>query len=358
MFPARHDLPEPPKRIVLIRPCCIGDVVLATGALHALRQAYPNSEITWAVSQWSSAVIEAHPDKDFLLDTGASSLPTHSLRELWMFVSHLRQGNFELAVSLVRSPLMSLAVVLSGIPHRAGIDSAGRGFGYNLRLSIDPDQPRHEYAIYLDVVKQLGINTENIYPNMPVSDDMLRRIKAVLAERGIGAYFIVNPAGGSNPGMVMDSKRYPPQMMAQLTNRLAKQLNLTPVIVAGPNDRGIVDAMTAQLDVPFQSFVGEVSFAEIAALDQLSRFYIGNDTGLTHLAAATGATTIMILGPSDPARYAPVSPRSLALWKQTIVNQRGVSSDNANSWNWQNDGISVDDAFRQIIDFLESLSSS
>ena len=61
-----------------------------------------------------------------------------------------------MAVSLVRSPLMSLAVYLAGIPLRAGLDSGGRGFGYNLRVPIDPAAREHESEIYLKVVSAIA----------------------------------------------------------------------------------------------------------------------------------------------------------------------------------------------------------
>ena len=94
------------------------------------------------------------------------------------------------------------------------------------------------------------------------------------------------------------------------------------------------------------------SWGEIAALARLSHLYVGNDTGLTHLAAAAGARTVMILGPSDPARYAPFSPTSIALWKPTPLPSSGVSSGAPVHWNWARDGITVDEAERAMVEFL------
>ncbi|MFN8528439.1 MAG: hypothetical protein U0670_07500 [Anaerolineae bacterium] len=80
-------------RIVLILPCCIGDVVIATGALCALRRAYPDAHITWAVGSWSRAAVEHHPDVNAILDTGPESLPVKSWRGFLPFVGQLRAGN-------------------------------------------------------------------------------------------------------------------------------------------------------------------------------------------------------------------------------------------------------------------------
>lgn len=341
--------PANPCRIVLVLPCCIGDVVLATASLKALRRAYPNAEIVWAVGSWSKPAIEHHPLLNSVIDTGADALPVRSPAGMSRFIGQIRAGNFDLAVSLVRSPLMSLALLLSGIPHRAGIDSAGRGFGYTVRAPVDPDQPRHEAEIYLDVIRALGVDTSGCYANLPVSAADRDTVRGKLVARGIsGAYVVVNPAGGRNPGMVMDSKRYPPDQLAALVNRLAPALDARAVLVAGPTDQPLVDAVQAHLDVPAAAFTGELSFGEIAALAHDAVFYLGSDTGLTHLAAAAGAKTAMILGPSDPARYAPFIPGALALWQPAPVQRGGVAAGTPEGWDWSRDGITVDAAERAL----------
>lgn len=335
-------------QIVLIRPCCIGDVVLATACLRALRRHYPNAHITWAVGGWSKQVVENHPDVDAILDTGDAALPVKSISGFFRFVKQLRAGKFDLAVSLVRSPLMSLAVLLSGIPQRAGLDSNGRGFGYNLRAVIDPQQPRNEAEIYLEVVQILGADTDDCYANVPVTEEAQQFIQQKVKQ----PYIVINPAGGSNPGMVMDSKRYPPENFAKLADLLAEKYNAEIILLAGPADSSIVDAVQSKLLHPAKKFVGELSFPQIAALAANALIYIGNDTGLTHYAAAAGAKTAMILGPSDPARYAPYTPNSIALWKPVDLAAGGVAQAKSDQWDWVRDGISVEDAVEAICSFL------
>jgi ADP-heptose:LPS heptosyltransferase len=97
-------------------------------------------------------------------------------------------------------------------------------------------------------------------------------------------------------------------------------------------------------------FAGTLTFPEIALLAEKSRLYIGNDTGLTHLAAAAGARTVAIFGPSDPQRYAPFAPNSLTLWKPARVHQAGVVGGTPTHWNWEIDGIDVDEAVQRILD--------
>ncbi len=346
--------PITPQRVVLILPCCIGDVVLATAALMALRRAYLRAHITWAVGTWSKGVIEQHPLLNAILDTGPQALPVKSPGGFYRFVRQLRAGHFDLAVSLVRSPLMSAAVALSGIPHRAGLDSAGRGWGYNIRAPIDPNQPRHEADIYLDVPRAFGLDVTGCIANIPVTAENIASIQSILTQANIAAPFIVvNPTGGRNPGMTMDSKRWPPANFADLANRLVSSLNARVILVAGPNDGDIVNAVSRNLQQSPLSLVGKLSFGQIAALASLSQLYVGNDTGMTHLAAASGARTVMILGPSDPRRYAPFTPNSLALWKPANVDTRGVAGGQAQNWDWSRDGITVEEVEAKIRAFVD-----
>lgn len=304
---------------------------------------------------------------DAVLDTGSDALPVKSPGGMLRFVRQIRAGRFDLAVSLVRSPLMSMAVLLSGIPQRAGLDSAGRGFGYNIRAPIDPAQPRHEADIYLDVPRALGLDVSDCYANIPVREEDRAFVHQLLAERGVTApYMVINPAGGRNPGMALDIKRWPPENFAGLGNRLSQNLRVGAhghaplqrpdipfILIGGPGDQAIIDAVSNRLETPPITLVGALSFGQIAALAADALVYVGNDTGLTHLAAASGAKTVMILGPSDPVRYAPFTPNSIALWKPGRVSSGGVWAGVPEDWSWARDGIGVDEAETKIRDFLQ-----
>jgi len=350
LFFRKRKPPLHPARIVLILPCCIGDVVMATATLKALHRGYPNAHITWAVGSWSRKAIEDHDLLDDLLDTGKDALPVKSRAAMRQFVGQLRAGDFDLAVSLVRSPLMSAAVLMAGIPYRAGLNSAGRGFGYNIRAKVDPAVSRHEGQIYLNVARALKLDTSDCYANVPVRLAHRTKIRGLIGAHG--KYIVLNPAGGQNPGMMMDAKRWPPTNFAALADRLAAQTGSRIVLIGGPNDHAISEAVLAAMTAPALDFTGKFSFGEIAALAADSLLYVGNDTGLTHFAAAAGAKTVMILGPTDPARYAPFTSDSLALWKTIALPAGGVASGIPQDWDWARDGITVDEAFDQIMAFL------
>jgi ADP-heptose:LPS heptosyltransferase len=339
-------------RILFILPCCIGDVVMATAALAALRDAHPQAHITWAVGSWSRQAIEFHPAVNEILDTGTEAIPVKTWKGFWEFVGKARAGRYDIAVSLLRSPLMSLALLLSGIPKRAGLDSNGRGFGYNYKAKIDPNETRHEAEVYLDVVKALGIKTEGYRANLPVLDSARSEVDEILAQKAIKQYIILNPAGGSNPGMEMSIKRWPVENFAEVGDWLAMETGAQLVLLGGPQDEELLTKLRETLRTQSISFVGKLSFPQIGALAAGAMLYLGNDTGLTHLAAASGAKTAMILGPSDPKRYAPFTEKSITLWKETRLNAGGVAAADTSAWDWAWDGITANDALAQLRQFL------
>ena len=301
-----------PKRIILIRPCCIGDVVMATAALSALRESYPNAHISWAVGPWSARAIAHHPAIDETVDIGAD-MPLKSVNAFLRLVRRLRAGDYDLAVSLVRSPLMSLAVRLSGIPVRAGIDSGGRGFGYNLRAPVDPDALEHESEIYLRVVSAVAGHDVRAYANLPVTDEARAALKARLRDVQAAPFIVAHPGGGVNPGARHEDKRFPPRQLADTLNRVAARHGASVILLGGPGDGELMAAVERQLSVLSVSWVDQLSFPEIGALAAEALVYIGNDSGLTHLAAASGARTVMLMGPTDPRRYAPYAADAIAV---------------------------------------------
>ena len=322
-----------PKRIVLIRHCCIGDAVMATAALSALRETYPDAHISWAVGAWSARAIAHHPAADAIVDIGAD-MPLRSPLAFLRLVKLLRAGAYDLAVSLARSPLMSLAVSLSGIPVRAGLDSRGRGFGYNLRVPVDPDAREHESEIYLRVISALAGRQVKAYANLPVTDAAWAVARAYLAAERIDSPFIVaHPGGGVNPGARLESKRLPPQLFTEILNRVAEAWGASVILLGGPGDAELVAAVAQDLKARKVQWVDRLSFPEIGALASEALVYIGNDSGLTHLAAASGAKAVMLMGPTDarcvtrPTREIPSPSAYRASGRLSIRRRRLIRSN-------------------------------
>jgi ADP-heptose:LPS heptosyltransferase len=342
-------MPFRPRRIVVLKPCCIGDVIFATPLLMALRRAYPEARIDWAVGSMAISALRGHPAIDQLIDTGGRANPASRPFSLARLVGRLR--GYDLVVVPDRSRLYSLATLLAGIPRRAGLDSAGRGFAYNVKAPIDPAEIRHEAEIYLDVGRALGLDVSECWANVPPTTEALSAADSILRESGLAGQspILVHPGGGVNAGMTLVEKRWPPDRFAALADRAADALGAPVVMLGLESDRPALDAFRAALNHPLVDLSNRLSLAVTGALASRAALYIGNDNGVAHLAAASGGKVLMIFGPSDPRRYAPFVPPSRArfAWRPIDLPAGGVSAGAPLNFNWARDGIGLDEAWEQ-----------
>lgn len=300
---------KPPKRIVVLRRCCLGDVLMTTPLLRALDQAYPDASITYAVGRWSAAALANNPHLDRTL-----LLPDRPMFQDWVrIIGRLRRERFELAFLPERSPLVHLAAWLAGIPRRAGIDSAHRGFA--LTDPVPTRGVRHETDLALDLARALalpGHARRLIY--RPGATSRKQVTKLLQTHTVSSPLFVVHPGGGVNPGVTMDSKRWRPERFAAVTDALLDRHGGSALLVGGPSDREAVAATEAAMRHAAINLCAALDLDALAALCLRATLYLGNDAGTTHLAEACGAPTVVVFGPTDPAMYGPVDDIGEAVW--------------------------------------------
>lgn len=338
-------------RILLVKPCCIGDVVMATALLTALRRAYPDAHITWGVGTHSAPAIADHPLLNSLLPTGPAANPARSPKGLWRLARQVRDGRFDLIAAPERSPLIGLAVWLAGAPVRAGLDSAGRGLFYTIRARIDPAEARNEGDIYLDVGRALGLDVSGCWANIPARPQRLQSLRAsVNAPDGV---IVVHAGGGVNPGMRMLEKRPPIPLLAEVATRTAQTTGGTVAIVGSLQDEkraaDLRQALPPNQREKALLLIGVLDFLDLAALGSTAVLTIGPDTGVMHLMAAAGAPTVMIFGPSDPRRYAPFVPPGQAVtpWRPFPLPPGGVVAGPPPHWTWEKNGVTAEEVWEQ-----------
>jgi ADP-heptose:LPS heptosyltransferase len=335
--------------ILILKPCCIGDVIFATPLLQAIQKGYPGATIDWAVGSSAIAALRDHPAIHTLINTGPQANPARRPTDLLRLAGKLHESRYDRAFVPDRSPVLGIATLLAGIPRRVGLDSAGRGFAYSIRAPIVPSVVRHESEIYLDLARVMGLPVEDCWANVVPGPEAVKTAETILAEIGTPP-IIVHPGGGVNAGMAMIQKRWPASHFAVLADRLSEALHAPITLIGTETDQ---DACEAFLKVAHQPVIDlrskRLSLATVAALAAKSVFYIGNDNGVGHLAAAAGARVIMIFGPSDPRRYAPFVPedRALAAWHPVVLPSEGVSSGKAIDFEWARDGIGVDEVWER-----------
>ncbi|MSQ26570.1 MAG: lipopolysaccharide heptosyltransferase II [Dehalococcoidia bacterium] len=277
---------------------------MATPTLAALRAEWPDATIVVATSNWARPAIENHPAIDSFIDCAPTPQGgAGPLLETWRLAQRVRRGDFDLAVVLDRSPVVSLIPFLAGIPSRSGIDSAGRGFSLTKRVPALP--LRHEADLYLDVARAAGCHPDAAALTFfPTGEDRAWAADALPK----GEWVAVHPAGGVNPGSALPGKRWPSHGFRALAERLLDR-GYGVVLLGGPGDYPFTQEIAALLPAHVRThvydFAGRSTFGQTAALLERCRLLVGNDTGVMHLAVAVATPVVAVFGPSKPLVYGP-----------------------------------------------------
>ncbi|MEO6458143.1 MAG: glycosyltransferase family 9 protein [Chloroflexia bacterium] len=313
--------PDDPRlrRMLVIKPCCMGDVLMTTAAITALREALPDTQIDMAVGPWSRPAVANNPWLNNLVD-----FPEAILKNIGSYMSMVRQirrGRYGTALVLDRSPLLNLLPALADIPIRAGLDSDGRGIGLTHPVPCPSDSVRHEVEWYLDVVRTLGLPARRqvaleFYPTDSEKERASLLLSEAIGEEGESesGCVAIHVGGGSNPDMKLLSKRWKPQNWARIADWLAETYEPTILLLGGPNkeDRQAAEEVKSALFSATQPYVidmvGKLEWGEMAAVIDRCNLFLGNDTGAMHLATAVGTPVVALFGPSGPARYGPWDP--------------------------------------------------
>lgn len=306
--------PWPPQRILVVKPCCFGDLIMATPVLAALRAAFPAVDLALLASSWAAPAVAGNPHVSRVIRSDPLGLGPPRLRDVLDLGRRLRRERFDWVLVLDRSPLLALLALLSGAPVRAGLDSRGRGLGLTHRVPVLAE--RHEADLYQDVLGPLDVPVLDPLPRYTVDPGAVERVRALLAARGLGRPLVIlHPGGGQNPGVTLLAKRWPAECYAALATRLSARIRATVLIVGAESDRSATAAVAVRrpAGADWHDLTGQLALPELAALCAEADLYVGNDSGPLHLAAAVGTPTLGLFGPTLPARYGPRGRRTRAL---------------------------------------------
>ena len=303
-------------RVLLIRLRLIGDVVLSTPVIRALRRAFPDATLTYLVERDAAAVVAGNRDLDRIIVVER----TRGLRRVCddaKLAWQLRRDRYDVVIDMHGGPRSSWLALATGARQRIGYDMPGRQWMYTRTIPRARElRPRHSVLNQWDLLAGIeGWPGEAADPArdavaMPVDPEADRRIAARLRSAGVapGHQLIVLHVSASNP-----FRRWPEPAFAEVAASLVSQSPGRRVILSsGPSDRlagdRIVAAARALLPAAARSQVidfGEFDLAELRALVERSVLFIGGDTGPLHVAATTATPIVAIYGPTLPARSTP-----------------------------------------------------
>jgi heptosyltransferase II len=292
----------------------VGDAVMTTPAIGAVRESFPRAEITLLASPLVSQLFSPHQWVDRVITFDRNGVHK-GITGRFRLAAQLRKQAFDAAVVLPNSFDSALIPWLAGIPVRLGKSGDGRGFMLTGSYRADDQKPAvHEVEYYLDLVNHFGITGQARVPLLTITpaEDQVAAVR--LAEQGITADdFII----GINPGAAFGSaKRWYPERFAEVAGRLAAAWNAKVVIFGGPGETDIADGIEQQLSGPCCNLAGKTNLRELMALIKRCNFLVTNDSGPMHIAAACGVPLVAIFGSTDHAGTSPYTDMAVIVRKE------------------------------------------
>ncbi len=298
---------EGARNILAVRLDTLGDVLMTTPALRALKESAPGRRVTLLTSPAGAEVARLVPEIDAVLVYEApwlkATLPRRDSRPEYAMAERLREERFDAAVIFTvfsQNPLPSaLLCHLADIPRRLAHCHENP---YQLLTDWVPDpEPaggvRHEVRRQLDLVASVGCRTADERLSLRASEGARRRVRRLLAELGIDLerrWVVIHP------GASAASRRYPPESFAAAARQLARESGWQIVFSGGAGEGDLIEQIRAQTGAASHSLVGRLNLEELAALLAEAPLLISNNTGPAHVAAAVGTPVVDLYALTNP----------------------------------------------------------
>jgi len=299
-----HEQWQSAQRVLAVRLDNLGDVLVTTPAIHAIRESLPQAAITLLASPVGAQAGRLNPDIDDVVVYNApwmdpwSRLPLDPAREM-QAIAQLSAGRYDAAVifsSFRQSPLPAAYLCyLAGIPLRLAASIDGPGSLLTTRHR-HPERMMHEVERGLDLVAAVGMKTSDDRLVLRVPDGGLEEIAdLVTAQR---------PLIVVHPGCSMPARTYPWEQYAEVVATLVQDLDARVVLTGADDERLLVDAILAQVPpwsrTQVTAAAGELPFPAFCALVEAADVVITNNTGPMHLAAALGTPVVALFALTNP----------------------------------------------------------
>jgi predicted lipopolysaccharide heptosyltransferase III len=298
LAPARWDW-QTVERVLVVRLRSIGDTVLATPSLTALKRFLPHARIDVLLEDWVAPVLDGFPHVDNVITLERKSTASRA-----RVARELRARRYQVVYNLHGGTTATLLTRATGAEHRVGY----RTYQYaRLHNELAPassvlwgSETTHSAEQQLALLGWTGVPVTDRPPTtLSITDAAATGIASRLQEAGLldKEFAVIHPAAA------FATKQWSAANFGQVARRLTKQ-GLRVVGIATPNESSIIDELNDHADGQVDAFT-DLQLPEITALLARARLFVGNDSGIAHIASAVEAPSVVIFGSSNRAHWRP-----------------------------------------------------
>ena len=318
-----------PHKILIIQLGGIGDVIMSTPTIEALRRHYKRAYIALLVISRASSLIEGLPYIDELFDIDTELISLRKLFNiLYLFkivklIRELRGKQFDMVINLKRIwtwwGAFKTAVFIKLIRAKYSVGKyTSKSFFYSMKVKEPKGEIKHMVEENLDIARALGCKIKTVKLSLPIPDKERKFILGFMRERGLSEN---DKLIGFNPGAFRPSRRWPLLKWSELADRLIEEYNCKIIIAGSKNDSFLIDEIKRKIRRKRMIVtVTDFTLKQYAALMEKLTLFITNDTGPMHMAAAVGVPIIALFGSGEEEMFYPY-PRN----SKHIVIRKKVS---------------------------------
>ena len=286
------------KNILVIKLRYLGDVLLITPCLQAIKENLPRAHVTVVVNKGTEAILSHDPNVNELVVVDRR----YFLEGYWV-VMRLRKRQYDLVLDLTDGDRSAIMAKLVNARHRVGYNAEHRWRGrcYDQIIDGRPDA-MHTVSYYLRAIKDIGLDPMEYAPTLSLSSHEEQYANELLIDHGIDHQ---EQLVMIHPGSRFSAKSWSAERFAAVADRI-KGSSLARVVFAGSaQERARVKKIQAQMSTTSLSIVGQTTILQLAAVMKQCALFLGNDNGPMHIAAAMGLPVVALFGPTNPKVWGP-----------------------------------------------------
>jgi heptosyltransferase-3 len=294
------------EKILVVRTDRIGDVILSTPVLEAIKSSYPKSHITMMISPYTKDVVKNNPRVDDVIIDDYENIH-RGMGGFFRLIKKVRGERFDVGVLLYPTFRLAILFFLSGIRYRIGTGYRLYQIFFNRKIYRHRRKNlKHESDYNMDMLRPLGIKPQRILPEVYLSNDEEIFADQIFKDFDIGKKDImvaIHPGSGSS------SLNLPIKRFAQTADSLIEDVKAKIIITGTEREKRLADLMESQMRNKPINLVGKTNVRQLASLLKKVDVLISNSTGPMHLSSALGTPTVAIFCPifaAGPIRWGPL----------------------------------------------------
>jgi lipopolysaccharide heptosyltransferase II len=314
--PARWDWSKV-RRVLVVRLRSIGDTVLATPALRALRRFLPGVRLDILLEDWVAPVLDGFADVDSIItiERGASAFSRARVAR------GLRASRYDVAFNLHGGTTATLLTRGSGATNRVGYSDYQYSRLHNHTAPSPVElwgrRSLHSVEQQLALLGWTGVPVTDRPPtSLAVTAEAAESVEARLRAAGLGG---AEPFALIHPAAAFETKRWAARNFARVIEYLHER-EINCVAVSAPGEAPVIAELSSETSLPITAFT-DLSLPEVTALASRSRLFVGNDSGIAHIAAAVRAPSVVIFGSSNTVHWRPWANAPAALVREELQCQ-------------------------------------